>query len=162
MGACPAATTGGGDAQVSEPVRDQWAEWMLHRRCGGDPEQLRCALDYLYPVRDRILDNAMVAAGETLLDVGTGDGLFAFGALERVGGSGRVIFSDVSQDLLDHDRTLAEGMGVAARCRFVGASADDLSALPDASVDIVTTRSVLIYVAAKQRAIAVQLSCSPA
>jgi ubiquinone/menaquinone biosynthesis C-methylase UbiE len=43
-------------------------------------------------------------------------------------------------------------MGVLDRCEFVHASADDLSALEDVSLDVVTTRSVLIYVKDKQRA----------
>jgi arsenite methyltransferase len=38
------------------------------------------------------------------------------------------------------------------RCQFVRASADDLSAIESGSVDVVTTRSVLIYVKAKQQA----------
>lgn len=137
---------------TNRPGHDKWAEWLLHRRFGGDPAELQRTLDYLYPVRDRVLANAHLASGETLLDVGSGDGLIAFGALEQVGESGRVIFSDVSQDLLDLDRALAEQMGCAGRCRFVRASADDLAAIDDASVDVVTTRSVLIYVADKQRA----------
>ncbi len=87
-----------------------------------------------------------------MLDVGAGDGLIAFGALDRVGEAGAVIFSDISRDLLDHSRSLAGRMGVLDRCRFLNAPADDLSALADASVDVVTTRSVLIYVAAKDRA----------
>lgn len=64
-----------------------------------------------------------------------------------------MIFSDVSQDLLDHCQKLAEQMGVSDRCRFLRMPADDLSLLKDASVDVVTIRSVLIYVAAKQRAL---------
>jgi hypothetical protein len=32
-----------------------------------------------------VLDKAHLAPGETLLDVGTGDGLIAFGALDRLG-----------------------------------------------------------------------------
>lgn len=48
--------------------------------------------------RDRVLDNARVAEGETLLDVGCGEGLIGPGALER--GAGTVIFSEISQDLL--------------------------------------------------------------
>ena len=40
------------------------------------------------------------------------------------------------------------------RCQFVPASADDLSMFEDGSIDAVTTRSVLIYVSAKQRAFA--------
>jgi ubiquinone/menaquinone biosynthesis C-methylase UbiE len=102
--------------------------------------------------RERVLDNARVRPGETVLDVGCGDGLIAFGALDRVGPTGRVIFSDVSQELLDRCAELAREMGRAGQCAFVRAAADDLAPIADASVDVVTTRSVLIYVAAKQLA----------
>jgi SAM-dependent methyltransferase len=67
-------------------------------------------------------------------------------------GAGLVVFSEVSQDLLDHSRTLAAEMGVLDRCQFVRAPAEDLSPISDASVDAITTRSVLIYVADKGRA----------
>jgi arsenite methyltransferase len=137
---------------MTEPMRDQWAEWLLERRFGGDPGQRERLLEGLIPWRDRILENAAVQRGETFLDVGAGDGLIAFGALDLVGEDGRVIFSDISQDLLDHARRLAEEMYVAERCKFLLAPADDLSSLEDASVDIVTTRSVLIYVEDKRRA----------
>ena len=43
---------------------------------------------------------------------------------------------------------------MAARCRFVHASADDLAPIETASVDVVTTRSVLIYVERKAQAFA--------
>lgn len=137
---------------MSEPARDQWAEWLLHRRHGGDPEALQRTLAFLSPVRDRVLANAQIAPGETVLDVGAGDGLIAFGAVERVGPTGQVILSDVSQDLLDHTQALATQLGVLTRCRFVRAAAEDLAPISDASVDVVTTRSVLIYVKEKQRA----------
>ena len=108
----------------------------------------------LLRVRDRVLEGAAIRTGDVLLDVGMGDGLIAFGALERLGETGRVIFSDISQDLLDHSRVLAIEAGVAGRCRFVRASADDLSGFEDGSVDAVTIRSVLIYVKDKSRAFA--------
>jgi len=63
-----------------------------------------------------------------------------------------VIFSDVSSELLDRCRSFAQHIGVEGRCEFVQASAEDLSTIADGSVDIVTTRSVLIYVEAKDRA----------
>ncbi len=88
-----------------------------------------------------------------VLDVGCGDGLIAFGALDRVGEEGQVIFSDISQDLLDHCRSLAQQLQVLERCRFVRASAENLAAIATGSVDVVTTRSVLIYVQAKQQAL---------
>ena len=63
-----------------------------------------------------------------------------------------MIFSDISQVLLDHAQSLAKEMNVLDRCRFLKMSADDLSVIEAASVNVVTTRSVLIYVSAKQRA----------
>lgn len=77
-----------------------------------------------------------------VLDVGCGTGLIGFGALDRLGPNGHVIFNDVSQDLLDQCRRTADG---DKRCRFVHASAEDLTGVADTSVDVVTTRSVLIY-----------------
>jgi arsenite methyltransferase len=62
--------------------------------------------------------------------------------------------SDISQDLLDFCRQAAADQGDLARCLFVHTPADDLSPIDDASVDVVTTRSVLIYVADKRSAFA--------
>ncbi len=132
--------------------QDIWSRWLLHRRFGGDQNAMREALiKHLHPRRDKVLDHANLDEGEILLDVGCGDGLIAFGALEKVKTS-HVIFSDISQDLLDHAQSLAREMNLLERCRFLNVSADDLSSLTDASVDAVTTRSVLIYVSAKQQA----------
>jgi arsenite methyltransferase len=135
-----------------EGNQDKWAQWLLQRRHGGDIEIQKTQLTLLGQVRDKVLQNARLVEGNSLLDVGTGDGLIAFGALDRVGSQGEVIFSDISQDLLDHCRSLAEELGVVDRCRFLSASADNLAGCDDASVDVVTTRSVLIYVEAKQSA----------
>jgi arsenite methyltransferase len=125
-------------------VTDRWSAWLLDGRHGGDEESLRETLEFLTPIRDRVLENAAIETGDTVLDVGCGDGLVAFGALERVGPAGSVIFSDVSDELLDRCRELADG---DPRCSFVRAEATDLSPVAESSVDAVTTRSVLIYVA---------------
>src|SRR6202453_3947795 len=132
---------------VMAKAPDRWHRWLTDVRFGGDPAaRERLLTELLYPVRDRVLDKAELQPGGTVLDVGTGDGLIAFGALERLGPSGQVIFSDISQDLLDHCRAAAAAEGLLDRCRFVLASADSLADIADASVDVVTTRSVLIYV----------------
>ncbi len=132
---------------MGDSERDRWAEWILNRRHGGDPEERKTHLETLAPVREEVLKNAGILDGEIVLDVGAGDGLIAFGALERVGSHGRVIFCDISRDLLDICRSLAQDMGAENRCQFVLASADRLTSIAESSVDIVTTRSVLIYVA---------------
>ena len=107
-------------------------------------------LGHLAVVRDKVLDRAGFAAGESLLDVGCGEGLIGFGALER--GARHVVFSDISQDLLDFCRETADALGLSERCSFVKAPAHELAGVADQSVDVVTTRSVLIYVAEKERA----------
>jgi arsenite methyltransferase len=132
---------------------DRWHRWLLDVRFGGDTAYREQNLtEYLYPARDTVLDKARLRPGDTLLDVGTGDGLIAFGALERLGPAGRVIFSDVSQDLLDHCRKAADAEGLLDRCRFLLAAAESLTGVADASVDALTTRSVLIYVKDKAQA----------
>jgi arsenite methyltransferase len=135
---------------VAERRRDIWAEWLAEHRYGGDPEVRQEMLERLGSVRDKVLDRAAQVEGETLLDVGCGEGLIGFGALER--GAGHVVFSDISDDLLDFCRETAEALGVLDRCSFVNAGAEHLAAIGEASVDIVTTRSVLIYVKGKARA----------
>ncbi|HEU5216964.1 MAG TPA: class I SAM-dependent methyltransferase [Gaiellaceae bacterium] len=135
---------------MTAAARDRWAEWLAERRFGGDPDHRARLLAKLAETRDRVLDRAELREGETLLDVGCGEGLIGFGALER--GAGTVIFGDISTDLLDFCREAATELGVLDRCRFVEASADDLAPIEDGSVDVVTTRSVLIYVKEKPAA----------
>jgi ubiquinone/menaquinone biosynthesis C-methylase UbiE len=122
-------------------VPDRWAQWLRTGRDGGSEEQRRAALAVLGPVRDELLDLADVQPGDVVLDVGCGDGLVGLGALER---GARVIFSDISKACLDDCRAIA---GAEADYRL--ASATELG---DVEADVVTMRSVLIYVADKRRA----------
>src|SRR5215470_15013592 len=135
---------------MNATTRDRWAEWLAERRFGGDPTARREMLARLGEIRDGVLAGAGLREGETLLDVGCGEGLIGFGALER--GAGTVVFSDISTDLLDFCHETAAELGVLDRCRFVEAAADDLASIGDASVDVVATRSVLIYVREKPAA----------
>jgi ubiquinone/menaquinone biosynthesis C-methylase UbiE len=137
---------------MTNTLEDHWKQWLLNRRHGGDRAQLQATLDRLRPIRDRILENGRFADGKMLLDVGCGDGLVAFGALQRTERS-VVWFSDVSASLLRHSEELARKTGVVERCKFVQASADDLSGVPSDLFDLVTTRSVLIYVGDKRAAL---------
>jgi arsenite methyltransferase len=132
-------------------TEDRWSRWLLGGRDAGDARQRAASLEYLAPLRDRVLDGAEPLAGADVLDVGAGDGLIALGALDRVGPDGTVTFCDVSPALVEHCRELA---GDDPRARFAVAAAEDLAGVPDSSVDVVTTRSVLIYVTDKARAFA--------
>jgi arsenite methyltransferase len=134
---------------VGERQRDIWAEWLAVQRSGGDPEVRREMLEGLANVRDRVLERAQLTEGESVLDVGCGEGLIGFGALER--GAGHVTFSDISEDLLEVCRAAAVRLGVEDRCTFVQAGAEDLAQIAEGTVDVVATRSVLIYVKDKRR-----------
>lgn len=125
---------------------DRWSDWILRSRDGGDPAWRARTLQFLGPIRDRVLDAAAPAPGETVLDVGCGDGLLAFAALDRVAPDGEVLFTDVSAPLLEHCRAGAAELGVEHRCRFVPTGLPELGAVPDAAADVVVLRSVLLYV----------------
>jgi arsenite methyltransferase len=130
-------------------VPDRWATWLAERRFGGNEDARRESQKLFDEFRRRVLDGARVRPGDAVLDVGCGEGLIGFGALELVGDDGKVIFSDISEDVLNVCREIAAG---DPRCEFVRASADDLP-LDDELVDVLTTRSTLIYLDDKARTV---------
>lgn len=122
------------------------------RRDGGDQRQRSTSIKRLESIRDRVLDFAEPLADVALLDVGSGEGLIGLAALDRVGPQGSVTFCDISASLLEHAREAVRAVGKLEQAHFVLARAEDLAGIPDASIDVATSRSVLIYVADKQRA----------
>ena len=86
------------------PEYDKWSRWLLETRFGGDEKIAELGLRLLRQLRDTLLEKAALKDEQVLLDVGAGDGLIAFGALEKLGPSGRVILADISRPLLDHAR----------------------------------------------------------
>src|SRR5207247_2099849 len=55
---------------MPESPQDMWSQWLLHRRFGGDPQRMQAELvNFLYPIRDKVLRYANLGEGETLLDV---------------------------------------------------------------------------------------------
>jgi arsenite methyltransferase len=139
---------------LPNPTADQWSQWLLHRRHGGDAAYQQRMRKVVEAYRDRVLDGARLASGITMADIGAGDGLLAFGAIDRIGPSLKVILTDISQPLLDHTEQLAIERGVRQQCTFIPGSADKLAGIPDASVDSVATRAVLAYVQDKAAAFA--------
>jgi arsenite methyltransferase len=138
---------------ADEQSTDSWSRWLSTRRFGGSTERRERIERELRRVRDQVLERARVQPGDHLLDAGTGEGLIGFAALDLVTDTGRVTFNDVSRDLLGQCRDLARDLGVEGRCQFVEAPADDLP-VEDGTVDVVTTRAVLIFVKNKRKAFA--------
>lgn len=130
----------------AEAITDRWLAWLTDGRDARSPEVRRRSLELLLPIRDEVLRAAELRAGQTVLDVGAGEGLLGVAALEQVGADGRVIFSDVSPAVVDHVRRGTEKLGLQHRAAFVVADAATLDRIADGSVDVVLMRSVLIYV----------------
>jgi arsenite methyltransferase len=137
---------------IAETGRDPWAAWFGGRRHGGDPELLRRQLEELAPIRDQVIASAALGPGKRVLDIGCGDGLIALAAAEAVGPTGHVVCSDASDQVLHQCRERAAQRGLLERCSFVQASASDLSAIGDQTIDAVTVRSVLMYEPKKEKA----------
>lgn len=142
------------DNPTQTPPDDQWSEWLLEARFGRSANFRLKVARVVDTIRDRVLDAARLKANTTLLDVGTGDGLVALGAIERIGPSLRVVMTDASEALLCHTRNTARERGVESQCTFLHGTAERLEGIADASVDVVTTRAVLAYVANKPAALA--------
>lgn len=132
---------------------DVWSEWLLHRRHADDPAYGRLVQAFVEGYADHVLEGAQLAAGMTLVDVGAGEGLVAFRAIDRIGPSLRVILTDVSAPMLRCAESIALQRNVWPQCSFLECTADNLKGIADASVDVVATRAVLAYVADKQAAL---------
>jgi arsenite methyltransferase len=132
---------------------DVWSEWLLHRRHADDPTFADVVRAEVERYADRVLDAARLAPGMTLADIGAGEGLIAFRAIDRVGESLRVLIADVSAPMLRHAESLAIQRQVQSQCVFLQCATDRLDDIPDASVDVIATRAVLAYVSDKSAAL---------
>ncbi len=131
---------------------DIWSDWLLHRRHAGDAAFGDVIRTEVEAFADRVLDGARLSPGMKLLDIGSGEGVVAFRAIDRVGPDLQVVLTDISRAMLHHAQTVADQRHVNGQCIFLEASAEQLSGVTDASMDAVTARSVLAYVADKEAA----------
>ena len=132
---------------------DVWSEWLLHHRQADDPAYAGVLEAIIGGYVDRVLDGAELVAGMTLVDVGSGEGVVAFRAIDRIGPSLRAILTDISAPMLRYAETMAAKRNVRSQCSFLAAGADKLEGIVDASVDFVVTRASLAYVTNKKAAI---------
>ncbi|HME38730.1 MAG TPA: methyltransferase domain-containing protein [Steroidobacteraceae bacterium] len=133
-------------------MMDEWSDWLLHRRHADDPAYGTVVQAVVSRYADRVLDDLRLAPGMTLVDVGAGEGLLAFRAIERMGAAIQVVLTDISAPMLRHAEAQAERRGVRGQCTFLECSAEKLSGVADSSVDAVGARAVVAYVADKRAA----------
>lgn len=142
------------NARETGDAHDVWSTWLLENRHGGDAGYDAWVQQRVAGYAERLLAVARLVPGQTLLDLGSGEGLVPFRALEQMQGQLQVVCTDVSSVMLAHVQNLATERGLAPQCRFVQAGAEDLAGVEDESVDVLTARSVLAYVGNRAAALA--------
>jgi ubiquinone/menaquinone biosynthesis C-methylase UbiE len=118
-----------------------WAQWLIAH---GEADAAMVA------DAERVVAAAALEPGDTVLDVGSGLGLLTLAARERIG-DGWVIAVDPSVDALEELLRLAHAAGSSGIMYLVGDA--EVLPLPDASVDAVVLRSVLVHVRDPETAI---------
>jgi len=130
-----------------------WSEWLNNSRFSYSSEdEKQEMMSLLFEVRNKVLDRANLKPTDSLIDIGTGAGLLAFGAYERLKNSGRVTASDAFIDCVKECKKEAEACGIDKEITFIQADATDTK-LTDDSFDVVITRSVLVHIIDKPKAI---------
>lgn len=137
-GSSPAEPCGPGDGCGSASV---------YATADGAPETAIPSLGCGSPV-----EAAALRPGETVVDLGSGRGLDAFRAAQRVGPSGRVIGVDMTPEMVWAAREDARRLGVG-QVEFRLGEIEHLP-LPDASADVVISNCVINLVPDKDRAFA--------
>ncbi len=99
------------------------------------------------------LRQAKAKPGEHVLDMACGTGLVSLPLADAVGPTGRVIATDLSDEMIVTVRQTAAARGLAQLQAF-RADAEDVPMVPDASVDVVTCALGLMYVPDPRKAIA--------
>ena len=98
------------------------------------------------------IDLLALAPGETVLDLGSGPGLDAFLAAQRVGDQGHVIGVDMTPEMLERARAGARQVGLS-QVEFRHGRLEELP-VEDGSVDAVTSNCVINLVPDKARVFA--------
>ena len=96
------------------------------------------------PVVDHVIARAQLAAGDRVLDLGTGTGAVAAGAAQLVGPDGPVVGVDISADMLRAARQRVAAQGLT-RVSFREGRAEALPA-ENESFDVVLASLSLMYV----------------
>ena len=102
----------------------------------------RPALRFFPMVAERLVELARVRPGENILDAGTGTGLAAFAAAEKVGLSGSVIGVDIGEEILD--QALHKLVPGAQSPTFLLGDMEHLE-FPDGSFEAVLSASSLFF-----------------
>jgi ubiquinone/menaquinone biosynthesis C-methylase UbiE len=106
--------------------------------------------EQLAPAQTLLLDLAALKPGEQVLDIACGTGLVTFPAAQAVGAAGRVVGTDLSEEMVKAITALAAERGV--RGEFARQDAEQLE-FPDGTFDVALCALGLMYVPDGQQAV---------
>ena len=106
--------------------------------------------EQLAPAQELLLELAALKPGEQVLDIACGTGLVTFPAAKAVGAAGRVVGTDLSDEMVKAITTLAAERGV--RGEFARQDAEQLD-FPDHTFDAALCALGLMYVPDGQQAV---------
>ncbi len=123
---------------MNGPPPRGWRGWL-----GRVEAELEEGARELERIASRILDNASLKPGESVVDLGAGTGFLSFRAAALVGATGRVTAVDSDTECVEAVRRRAAASGF----ENVGASSGRLERLPfrDDEFDVAVSRSALVY-----------------
>ena len=130
-----------------------WTQWLAQTRFSHmDEVQIQQTFNWLFAVRDIVITKANIQKGDKIIDIGCGTGLLSFGIIEKFKDDVEIIFSDKFKDCLDECKKLLAQCQSPNRAEFLQSDCLDIK-LPPESVDKALTRSVLVHIVDKQKAI---------
>ena len=130
-----------------------WSKWLEKSRFDYmTEEQKQQTMQWLFSVRNAVLNNANIKPNDTIIDLGTGNGLLALGALEYINEKGKIIFSDKFEDCISTCKELVKDLNIKKQCEFLLADCCDIN-LPQNYVDKAVMRSVLVHILDKKQAL---------
>lgn len=129
-----------------------WSEWLKKSRFSYmSDEQKEQTLRWLMLVRDKVLTRANIDKKDTVIDIGTGTGLLAFGAYDLIDNNGKIIAMDVSPDCLEECKKIAQECNIENNLEMLISDVYNIN-LPDNYINVAMFRSVLVHVLNKKQA----------
>jgi len=141
------ATTTFDPETYKEETRRQWDE-----AAGAWHRYGAVLADWLGPATERMLDLAEIGPGDRVLDVAAGAGQQSLAAARRVGPSGRVLATDISQAILDLAARDARAAGLT-NIETRRLDGERLDGIEEASFDACISRLGLIYLPDREGAL---------